>query len=64
MVAWNTQLFIFGWCENFLVGISCVYILFFNGRMESEIGEANSHLIIFGWCEYIPHGYFILHSII
>jgi hypothetical protein len=24
MVAWNTQIFIFGWCENILMGISCV----------------------------------------
>ena len=32
---------------------SFVYILFFNGQMESKIGEANSHIIIFGWCGYI-----------
>jgi hypothetical protein len=25
---------IFGWCENILVGISFVFILFFNGQME------------------------------
>jgi hypothetical protein len=24
MVAWNTQMFIFGWCENILVGISSI----------------------------------------
>jgi hypothetical protein len=28
---------------------SFVYILFFIGQMESEIGEANSHIFIFGW---------------
>jgi hypothetical protein len=26
MVAWNTQIFIFGWCENILMGISLVEI--------------------------------------
>ncbi len=24
MVAWNTQIFIFGWCENILMGISFI----------------------------------------
>jgi len=23
----------------------------FKGRMESEIGEANTQIFIFGWCE-------------
>jgi hypothetical protein len=41
------------------MAISCVNNLFFNGRMESKIGEANSQIFIFCWCEHIPHGYFI-----
>ena len=30
MVTWNTQIFIFGWCEHILVGISyvCLFIDF------------------------------------
>ena len=43
MVTWNPHIFIFGCCEDFLMGISCEYNLFFKGRMESEIGEANTH---------------------
>jgi hypothetical protein len=27
IVAWNTQIFIFGWCENILLGISFKYFL-------------------------------------
>jgi len=34
MVAWNTHIFIFGWFENILMGISFVNILFFNCQME------------------------------
>jgi hypothetical protein len=34
MVAWNTHIFIFGWFENILMGISYVYNLFFNCHME------------------------------
>ena len=26
MVAWNTQMIIFGWCVSFLMGISNVYL--------------------------------------
>ena len=33
-------------CEFLVMGISCVYNLFLNGRMESKISEANSHIII------------------
>jgi hypothetical protein len=39
MVAWNTQIFIFGWCENFLMGISYYNNLFFNGSMELHVAE-------------------------
>jgi hypothetical protein len=49
----NTQIFNFAWCENILVSISFVNILFFIGQMESEIGEANSHIIIFGWSRLV-----------
>jgi len=30
---------------------------FINGRLESEIGEANTHIIMPGCCKY-PHWYF------
>jgi len=37
MAAWNTQIFIFGWCENILVGISFSKLFFLsfhpNGKM-------------------------------
>jgi hypothetical protein len=33
MVAWNPQIFIFGWREDFLMGISSVDHLFFKGQM-------------------------------
>ena len=35
MAKWNTHIIIFGWCENFLMGISSVNNLFFNGRMKT-----------------------------
>jgi hypothetical protein len=35
----NTQIFIFGWCENCLMGISYYNNLFFNGCMELHVDE-------------------------
>ncbi len=35
----NTQIFIFGWSENLLMGISCYNNLFFKGSMELHVGE-------------------------
>jgi hypothetical protein len=43
----NSHTIIFGWCEHFLMAISCVCILVFEGHMESKTGEANTHLFIF-----------------
>ncbi len=37
MVAWNTQIFIFGWCENILVGISYYYNLFLKAVWNSML---------------------------
>jgi hypothetical protein len=61
MVAWNTQLFIFGWCENFLVGISSDY--YFRSRKErketqrKKCGfELNNHFLV---CATLSHGRFI-----
>ena len=41
----------FGRSKHFQAALSCVNILFFKGRMESKIGEANTHVITFGCLE-------------
>ena len=56
VVAEFTDMIFIHFCELLLMFVSCVHNLFFKGRMESKISEANTLIFIFGWCEHVLMG--------
>jgi len=49
MVAWNTQIFIFGWSEYFLLGISYVNIIDKLLNFSSYVWNSQMHFYPLLW---------------